>query len=149
MASLKLAAGRADAEPALRRLAARQDDTGHAASWLLATRLLELGRAGEAAALVSASASLVRAPEGKALLARAALAAGRKEDARKLFEPLAETSLEAGAWLAREAYAAGDLATARRLTEFWAARYPDELQLRANLNAIIAAEQAGGKGAAK
>ncbi len=149
VASLKLAAGRADAEPALRRLARRQDDTGHAASWLLAARLLELGRADEATALVAASASLARAPEGKALLARAALASGRKDDARKLFEPLAEISLEAGAWLAREAYAAGDLAAARRLTEFWAARYPDDLQLRANLGAVIAAEQAVGKGAAK
>jgi hypothetical protein len=149
VASLKLAAGRADAEPALRRLAARKDDTGHAASWLLATRLLELGRADEAAALVAACATLAGSPEGRALRARAALAAGRKDEARTLFEPLAETSLEAGAWLAREAFAAGDLATARRLTEFWAARYPDELQLRANLNAIIAAEQAGGKGTAK
>jgi len=140
VASLKLAAGRPDAEAALRRLATRADDTAFASGWLLATWLLEQGRAAEAETLVAATPGLAASPEGAALRARAALATGRKEEARKIFEPLAERSLEAGAWLAREAFAAGDLATARKLTEFWAARYPDDLQLRANLVAVQAAE---------
>jgi thioredoxin-like negative regulator of GroEL len=149
VAALKLAAGRADAEPALRRLAARKDDTGFAAGWLLATWLLERGRSEEAAELVAADPALAGSPEGAGLRARAALAAGRKNEARSLFEPLADTSLEAGAWLAREAFAAGDLAEARRLTEFWSARYPDDLQLRANLAAIAAVEQAKAGAVAK
>lgn len=140
VAALKLAAGRADAEPALRRLAARKDDTGFAAAWLLATRLLEQNRANEAVELVAANSALAASNEGKGLRARAALAAGRNDEARSLFEPLAETSLEAGAWLARDAFAAGDFTKARRLTEFWSARYPDDLQLRENLVAVAAAE---------
>ena len=144
VASLRLAAGRtAEAEAVLRALALRDDDTGFGAAWLLGTWLLEKGRVNEAYA-VALSPAIKATPEGVGLRARVAIAQGHTDEAVAIYSPLAETSLEAGAYLARVAYAAGDLARARRLTEFWLTRFPDNLQLRANLNAVAAAEQKAG-----
>jgi hypothetical protein len=147
LAALRLAnGGAAEAEPVLGRLAVRADDLGFAAGWLLATRWLEQGMVAEAEALVKAAPALVATPQGAGLLARAALARGDGAAAAAIFGPLAETSLEAGAYVARAAFAAGDLARARALTELWLEREPDNLALRANLELIAKAEQTKGAG---
>lgn len=52
-------------------------------------------------------------------------------------------SLEAGVFLARLAFQRKDWAEARRLTEALVQRYPDELQLQANLEAVARAERGG------
>ncbi|AKC83530.1 hypothetical protein IMCC26134_13470 [Verrucomicrobia bacterium IMCC26134] len=140
VAALKLSAGRSDAVSDLRQLAADEGATGYAAGLLLATWLMERDHVAEATALVESTPALAAAPEGVALLARAHLAAGRKDEASKLYAPLAEISLEAGAWLAREAFAKGDLDNARWLTEFWLRQYPEDTQLRANLALVVAAQ---------
>lgn len=141
LAALRLAGGdAAAAEPVLRGLAERKDDTGFAAGWLLATWWLEQGRTAEAGALAEKAPALAGTPEAAGLRARAALAAGKTAEAAELLAPFAEQSLEAGAFLARVAFEAGDLGRARALTEFWAERYPDNLGLRENLNAIAEKE---------
>jgi len=150
VAALKLGAGRtAEAEATLRGLATRGDDTGFAAAWLLGTWLLEQRRAAEAAEVVALASELSKSPEGAGLRARAALALGRADEAAKLYEPLAEISLEAGTYLARTAFATGDWVRARTLTKFWLERMPDNLQLRANLAAVVVAETEARAAAAK
>jgi hypothetical protein len=145
-AQLQLAAGQlAAATATLRSLSTRADDTGYAAGWTLAVWELEQGKPDEAERTVAASPQLQQAVLGSELRARAALAARRTADARKIYEEIAGTSLEAGAFLAREAYARKDWAEARRHTDYWLARLPDNMQLRANLAEITSAERAGSK----
>ncbi len=142
-AALRLGAGRTqEAERDLRTLASRADETGFAAGWLLGTWLIEQNRANEIGALMASAPSFATTVEGTALRARAAASQGAADEAASIYMPIAERSLEAGAFLARRALAAGDLARARELTEYWAQRLPDNLQLRANLNAITERELA-------
>ncbi len=131
------------AQPTLARLATRSDDTGYAASWRLATWHMEQGHAAEAQRIVMNSPPLHATVLGTEMLARCALVQGQQETARKLYESILDSSLESGAFIARHSFAARDWKRAREITEYWLNRLPDNLQLRANLEAISAAERTG------
>jgi hypothetical protein len=144
-AELQLAGGRVkQAVATLQLLAVRPDDIGYAAGWTLATWQLEQGLTSEAETTVTRAPRLRDVPLGIELLARCALAGGRPAEAQKLYTSIQQESLAAGAYLARQAYIRHDWAEARRITAYWLSRLPDNLELRANLEAIAAAERAGG-----
>ena len=69
-----------------------------------------------------------------------ALAETNRSEATRLYTALATESAEARAYLARTAFAAKDYPTARKYTEELIALFPDELQLRSNLDEILKAE---------
>lgn len=131
-----------EAVKTLTRLATLPEDTGYAAAWRIATWQLEQGKPLEAERIVAHSPPLHASRLGAEILARCALAQGNKTAAQKLYESIADHSLEAGAFLAREAYAGRDWARARKITEYWISQLPDNLELRANLAAIARAERA-------
>lgn len=132
-----------EAEQVMRPLAGRADDTGLRAAWLLASHELGRGDAATCEALVAGNARLAASPRGAELRARMALARRDLAAATRHYEAAADDSLEAGIFLSRLAFQRRDWAAARRLTEALVARYPDELTLQANLEAIARAEKGG------
>jgi len=79
---------------------------------------------------------------GKEILARVALLEGNTDEAARRYGQVGERSAEAMAYSARQAFAKKDWKEAHRLTLELLDRCPDELQLRANLEAIAEAENA-------
>jgi hypothetical protein len=126
---------------ALRPLAGRDDDAGLRAAWLLAVYELGRGDAAASEALVAGNARLAASPRGAELRARMALARQDLAAATRHYEAAKDDSLEAGIFLSRLAFQRRDWAAARKLTEALVAKYPDELQLQANLEAIGRAEK--------
>jgi Flp pilus assembly protein TadD len=133
----------AEAVTALGALARRPADTGLRAAWLLAVYALERNAPAECTDLVEGNPQLAASPRGAELLARAALARNDVAAAARYYAAAADDSLEAGVFLSRLAFQRKDWAEARRLTEALVQRYPDELQLQANLEAVARAERGG------
>jgi hypothetical protein len=133
----------AEAVSVLSPLAPRPDDTGLRAAWLLGVYALERNAPAECSALVAGNARLAASPRGAELLARAALARNDVAAAARHYAAAEGDSLEAGMFLSRLAFQREDWAEARRLTEALVQRYPDELQLQANLEAVTRAEKGG------
>ena len=138
---LQLADGRLDEGLAhLQALASLDSDVGFRASWLLSLAALDRGKSSDAAQRIAAQPRLAESTTGRELLARIATAEGRKDDAARIYEALAADSAEAKSFLARRAFAAKNWAEARRFTDELLTIFPDEMQLRANLQAIERAE---------
>lgn len=130
-------------EPGQRRLlalASFDSDVGYRAAWLLGVAALSQNRPQEAVQIVNAQPRLRDATTGREMLARAALAEGRTDDCTRDYEALASESAEAKAYLARLAFARHDWVAARRYTNELMVLFPDQLELRANLEAIARAE---------
>jgi predicted Zn-dependent protease len=130
----------AEGRQTLLPLATLDSDVGYRAAWLLGMAALAHGQPQEAARLVNAQPRLLTSVTGREMLARVALAEGREEDADKVYGALAPDSAEAKAYLARRAFAHHDWIEARRYTDELLVLFPDQLELRANLNAIDRAE---------
>jgi hypothetical protein len=113
---------------------------GYRAAWLLGVAALSQNRPQEAVQIVNAQPRLRDATTGREMLARAALAEGRTDDCTRDYEALASESAEAKAYLARLAFARHDWVAARRYTNELMVLFPDQLELRANLEAIARAE---------
>ncbi|MCP5527579.1 MAG: hypothetical protein H7A47_12380 [Verrucomicrobiales bacterium] len=138
---LLLADGRvAEAEAALKPLAARNAPAATHAAWLLATLAVEQARPAEAAAILEANPDFAGSVAGRELAARVALLRQDTNAARALYTDLGPDSIEGRVFFAREAFAARDWPTARRLTEGLLVDVPDSMPLRANLETIRRAE---------
>jgi Flp pilus assembly protein TadD len=138
---LLLGEGRADQALAkLGPIAATPSDAGYRAAWLLAAVAMERGRVQEARAFVKGNPPLAASVAGREILARAAAAEGDEAGALRAYAALRKESVEARAYLARRAFAAKDWKEARALTLELLREMPDDLTLRANLEAIRAAE---------
>jgi len=124
----------------LQPLASLDSDIGFRAAWLRALADMEHTNTAGVRQQVSAQPRLAKSPVGTELLARAALADGREEEAQRLYHRVATNSVEARTYLARQAFAAKDWTSARRYTTELLTLMPDELQLRENLAAIDRAE---------
>ena len=124
-------------------LAASDSDAGYRAAWLLAVAALKKHQPAEVARIVAAQPRLASSTTGRELLARVALVEGRLDDADRAYGAIAADSAEAKTYLARRAYARKDWPSARRYTDELLTLFPDQLQLRANLEAIDKAEHAG------
>lgn len=125
----------------LAKLAPEASEVGYRASWILALLFLEQNRLSEAERLIVAQPRLSADTTGVEILARIALAKGDKSKSQRLYERIANTSMEAKASLARSAFQQKDFNRAEQLTEELVQQYPDEMQLRENLNAIRKAKR--------
>jgi Flp pilus assembly protein TadD len=130
----------AGARALLEPLAGQASDAGFRAAWLLASHAVETRDCERAERLVQGQARLRDHVLGREIRARCLWQRGDRTAARVQYEALATESTEAATFLAREALAAGDWAGARKWTQVLIDRLPDEIQLRANLAAIDAAE---------
>lgn len=138
---LLLAEGRTDEGiTKLRPLAAQPSDAGYRAAWLLAALAMDKGRPVAARELVRGHPALATSVTGREILARTALAEGDEAGALRAYTSLRRESVEARMFLARRAFAAKDWKEARLLTTELLREMPDELILRANLEAIRTAE---------
>jgi hypothetical protein len=126
----------------LGEVAREATDAGFRAAWLLAAHLLDQKKYAEVRREVAAHPRLATSVTGTELLARAALGEGKTEEATRLYTSVASGSGEARAYLARVAFNRKDWPTARRYTEELLRLYPDELELRANLDLIRKSESA-------
>lgn len=121
-------------------LAGQNSEVGFRAAWLLAVSSFEKSDYAAVKKLVAAQPRLAKSPTGMELLARVALAEGQTAEADRVYRQIAGQSVEARTYLARQAFAQKDWVTARKYTEELIAIMPDELQLRANLEAIAVAQ---------
>ena len=124
----------------LASIASGPSDAAYRAAWL--TTLAELDRRKPAIARqrLETNPRLAKSVAGREIAARIALAETNRTEATRLYTALASESAEARAYLARTAFAAKDYPTARRYTEELITLFPDELQLRSNLDEILKAE---------
>ena len=144
---IRWSGGASAEESGLADLATLPGGVGYRAAWLLTLRALELEQWSEAKRWATGQAELAQSISGRELLARTALLSGQEEEAVRLYTALGVDSLEAGMFLARRAFAAGNWVEARTLTEDLLVRFPGELELRGNLEAIAQAEAAAAQGA--
>ncbi len=133
----------ADGAAQLTPLATADSDVGYRAAWLLGLSALKQHQPAEAARIVGAQPRLASSTTGHEMLARVALAEDRLDEADKDYSAIAADSSEAKTYLARRAYARKDWQAARRYTDELLALFPDQLTLRANLEAIDHAEHSG------
>lgn len=124
----------------LASLAPGDSDAAYRAAWL--TSLAELDRRNPAAARqrLQVNKRFAGSTAGREILARIALAETNSAEATRIYTAIAADSAEAKTFLARAAFATKDFPKARKYTEELIALFPDELQLRANLEAILQAE---------
>jgi hypothetical protein len=109
---------------------------GYRAAWLLSTHSLSQSNYAVATQTVRQQPRLAKSTAGNELLARIALATGATNDALNIYRNIRTNSIEARAFLARDAYRRKDWALAEELTDELMLLLPDQLQLRANLQAI-------------
>lgn len=139
---IQLGAGKTNESFAgLRKLAGERGDVGFRSAWLLATASLEMKDTASARKYIEGQEQLKSGVTGKELLARAALLDGKQSEAQAAYENIAKNSVEARAYLARQAFSRKEWANARRYTEELLAIMPDQMELRANLDAIAVAER--------
>ncbi len=142
IAEMSLKSGQnATALEEFKQLAHENSDTGYRAAWLWATIALENSRPSEAQKALQAQPRLASAETGRELAARIALAQGKTADATRIYQQIASTSMEGKAYLAKTAFANHDWKRAENLTLELLQRYPDEMQIRANLEAIRKAQR--------
>ncbi len=79
---------------------------------------------------------------GKELEARASLAEGKNDEADRQFAAIEKESVRAKSYLAQRAYQQKNWARARQLTQELLKDFPEQMQLRRNLEAILKAESA-------
>jgi hypothetical protein len=141
-AEIAWASGEPEATEQMTALAKEPGPAGFKAAWLLATAAAERSEVAVARHWIESRTDLAASALGQALLARLALAENKLEEARRIYTALGPSSLEAGMFLAREAYARNDWASARALTLALLTNFPDEIELRANLERIEKAAEA-------
>ena len=139
---LLLAEGKTDqALKRLNALATKDSDVGFRAAWLWCLTQIERGKLEQARRMVQTQPRLRDSTTGKELLARIALLEGNNDEADQLYAALEKASPEAKVHLARRAFAQKNWAEAKRLTEELVLQFPDNMQFRANLRAIVKAKK--------
>lgn len=126
----------------LESIATHDSDSGQRAAWLLALGFIESNDLNRARRVIQGQRRLALSASGRALLARIALLSGSAGEAERMYQAIADESIEAGTFSARRAFERREWDAARRHTEALMKRLPDELQLRENLLAIDNAQRA-------
>lgn len=140
-AEITLAAGKTqDALNSFAALASLNSPVGFRASYLLALADLDLKKYNDARAWIAHQPLLANDVAGRELNARITLREGNLAEASRMYHALAKESIEARVFLAHEAFDHKQWAEARRYTLELLDLMPDQLQLRANLDAIAKAE---------
>jgi hypothetical protein len=143
-AEIQIAEGRsADAIARLKTLAVGDTPRSFRAAVLLASVHLDEDRPAGAREVLSSHTGLRNSVLGKELEARASLAEGKQEEADRQFAALEKESVRAKSYLAQRAYQQKNWARARQLTQELLKDFPEQKQLRLNLQAILKAEGSG------
>lgn len=129
----------------LEQLTEQEEGIGFRASWLLARHYLEVGNLEKAQRAIDRNDDLDDHVMGKELEAKIALEKGDKDLAEAIFGEIQDKSFIAKSYLAKVAFENNDFARAKDLTQQMIREYPDILQLRANLKAILEAEREAGE----
>ena len=127
----------------LAKVAASGGPQAGRAAWTLALAELDRGQPAKARDLVKGNAELAASVRGREILARAALAEGKRDEAASIYQDLAAGSVDAMVFLSKEAFAAADWKAARKWTGELARKFPAEPQFRKNLLKIDEAEKLG------
>jgi hypothetical protein len=127
----------------LQTVAAGQSPHASRASWTLALTELDRGNTAMARQITLAAPTLAASVPGKEILARIALAEGKRAETRSIYQELGEQSADAMIFMSKEAFAAGDFEQAIQWTEKLARRYPEQPAFRQNLLEIEAATKRG------
>lgn len=131
----------------LRPHAGLTNQHGMRAAYLLAVDALERGAPVEATGFLESNRTLASAVTGRELRAQIALAAGREEEAAKLFGALATESPLAARYLVERAKRAGDNGKALELVGRLSRRFPDNPELRLEWLELRRRVSGGGGGA--
>ncbi len=126
----------------LQKIAAGDSPHASRAAWTLALAELDRGNSAKARQITQASPALAASVQGKELLARIALAEGKRAETVHIYQELGEQSADAMIFLSKEAFAAGDFEQARKWTILLARKFPEQPEFRQNFIAIDAAEKA-------
>lgn len=127
----------------LSKAAASHGPQAGRAAWTLALAELDRGQSASARHLVETNPELAASTRGREILARAALAEGRREETVRIYQELGEDSTDAMIFLSKDAFARSDWPQARKWTGELARRFPAEPQFRKNLIRIDEAENQG------
>lgn len=130
----------AEARRQLGPLERENTDLGYRAAWLLSLANLDRGDGEAARQRVLENPGLAKSVTGQEVLARIALWEGRRGEAEWIYRAIVKVSAEAKAYLARQAFQARNWRDARRFTLELMETFPDNVQVRANLDAISKAE---------
>ena len=125
----------------LGKIAAGQSPHASRAAWTLALAELDRGNSAKAREIALAAPALAAGVQGKEILARCALAEGRRAETLRIYQELGEQSVDAMIFLSKEAFAGGDFEQARQWTAKLAQRFPEQPSFRQNLIKIDAAEK--------
>jgi hypothetical protein len=126
----------------LQKLSTLDSEIGVRAAWLVASGAMERKDYGAVRQAVERQPGLKSTPLGQELVARAALSEGKADAAEAIYRNIEKSSVEARAFLARKAYADKNWKVARKYTQELLAIMPDQMELRENMDAIAAAENA-------
>jgi len=113
-----------------------QPDAGYRAAFLLAMDALTRNDAAEASRVIALQPDFAASVTGRELLARAALAEGKENEAIAIYEALGDSSDDARIYLARAAYNAKQWGRAEALVLSLIADHPNEPAFAANLEQI-------------
>jgi tetratricopeptide (TPR) repeat protein len=142
LGELQLATGAVDQGLAsLQKVSGSTSPQASRAQWTLAFAELDRGNTAKAREIVAASATLAESVQGKEILARAALAEGKKDETVKIYTELGDKSPDAMIFLSKEAFAVKDYAQARKWTALLTRRFPEQPSFRENLLKIDEAEK--------
>ncbi len=122
----------------LKPLSLKDTDVGMRAAWLISLLHVERKEFNEARATIQAHPSLGQNIVGKETLARIALQQGDITRADSLYEAIGSESLEAKFYLARRAFSEKNYDRALKLTQQLIIDFPDNPQLRADLEKLKA-----------
>ncbi len=141
---LQLAAGQIDKGMAsLNEVSGGSSPQASRATWTLAFAELDRGNTAKAREITLSSKELAESVPGKEILARAALAEGKRDETVRIYTELGEQSADAMIFLSKEAFAAKNYADARKWTLLLTRRFPEQPGFRENLIKIEEAEKAG------
>ena len=138
---LQLAEGQSQAAvKQLLPLCRREDAIGYRATWLSVGAMLDAKDTASARKIAESNRTFAKSLEGQEIIASTWVADDDLDKAATIYGRLGDQSTAGLTFQARQAYSKKDWDEARRITNVLIERYPDEMQLHANLSAITDAE---------
>lgn len=118
-------------------LATSQNSLGARAAYLASLIYLDQGKPEAAKKMIKEQAQLAYDLKGKEVLAKIAIIENNPSKAADIYEAIVENSIDAKAWLMQKAYREKNWDRAKTLTEQLLEIYPDNIQLKQNLQRVI------------
>ena len=126
----------------LQSIAHSPTELGYRAAWLLSVTALDRGHLEIAESALETQPKLKNSTTGREILAKVHFLRGDTNATERIYRQIISTSIEARIYLASLAFDRKDWSTASNLTAQLQFLMPDEMQFRANMRAITAAQTA-------